>query len=358
MKKKYLLIWLIILVCFMLAIKLTTKATKDLYYQEKEQATYKTLMAYQTIKQYRLNHDISLSDPSRNNKLLDPQETGLLGYWLSDITTTTGDLEAKKRSINPAFAAVVIDMLVKANIKAGDEVGVLASGSFPALTIAVLCALEVYQVKACVIASIGSSSYGANIPDLTIFDMIQILLDEDILHHNLDYVSFGGVDDTGNEFAYEVKESILNRINSRAIPLLDGGAFPAIITNHLNAYQAKIPNIKLFINIGGHVAALGEGKATYLGNNGLIFKTKRLFTAERGLINRYLEQNIPVIHFLNILSLAQKYELLDKAQIDLNQAIYYDNQKNFILIIIPLTISFCIFIIVLIRRKKLITIAI
>ena len=63
---------------FMLAIKLTTKATKDLYYQEKEQATYKTLMAYQTIKQYRLNHDISLSDPSQNNKLLDPQKQAYL----------------------------------------------------------------------------------------------------------------------------------------------------------------------------------------------------------------------------------------------------------------------------------------
>lgn len=359
LKNSYLLIWLLILVVFTITLKLTATKQKSLFYDEKVLATDKTLSAYQAIKKYRINNSINLADPTRNNEMLDTYATGLLGYWLTDITTTTGDLEAKRISINPSFAAVVIDMLVAAGIKKGDEVGVMASGSFPALTIAVLSALEIFEVKACIIASIGSSSYGANIPEFTIFDMIQVLIAEDILKHNLDYVSFGGFDDSGSEFPVQIKEAITSRIAEANISLLEGDTYQNVIKNRQNIYQDACPNMKLFINIGGHYAALGEGKATYLGANGLVLHTKRLYTEKRGLINRYLEEDIPVIHFLNIVSLAQKYDLSLNPQplgSDYTQGIYYEESYSFTLILAPLLISLGFFFYIF--KKSQLTIAI
>ena len=71
--------------------------------------------------------------------------------------------------------SVLLDGTNLKDLKSGDEVGVFLSGSFPALNISVLCAIQEYGLKPCVMASIGASTYGANYPEFTILDMIEYL---------------------------------------------------------------------------------------------------------------------------------------------------------------------------------------
>ncbi len=101
------------------------------------------------------------------DKGTDPTESGLVGLAMSPVTSVSGQLAAKQTSINPNFAAVIVDMLMRCDVKEGDLVGVGVSGSFPALNICVYSAIESLKLRPIVVASTSASQWGANVPDLT-----------------------------------------------------------------------------------------------------------------------------------------------------------------------------------------------
>ncbi len=355
MKNKFYLIWFVFLLVFTIMIAKTKQETQSTYYEEKIQATSLTIEAYQAIYDYRLEHNIVLQDPTRQDELSDELETGLIGYWLTDITTTSGSLRAKQLSVNPNFAAVVIDMLEEAKVQKGDEVGVVVSGSFPAIAIATICALQTMEMKLFVIPSIGASSYGATIVDFTIVDMFQVLEEASLIHQPIQYVSWGGNDDLGNEYPVETKTAIRNRIEDENTSFLNGGSFDAVVNNRMELFQEELPKMKMFINIGGHFASMGQGMSTFLDDNGLILRTKRLYSPNRGLINRYLEQGMPVIHFINIEDLVMEYDLSlnpESPKIDLESDVYYDEVVQLPLLLVPMIFSLGLFIFLIIHKIK------
>jgi len=310
MKKSHLyvtfffVIWALILV---VAIMLTLRSTTvDVcrYYDEKIEAANLTAKAYQAIKDYKIDNEIELSDK-------DIHQTGVLGERYTVITTTLGILEAKRTSINPNFSAVVIDMFKEAGIKKGDEVGVLFSGSFPALNIATMAAIEVFELKPIIMASIGSSSYGANIPEFTYYDMAGYLCDQEIFTNEIDYVSLGGANDLALEFPEEVTNSILDRINSKGTKLIYEEDYSKNIKLRTEYIYEKCPNIKLLINVGGNLVSMGKDESSFIYENGLIkpnYIVKQNNNSEQvGLLENFLEDKIPVIQLLNIKSLSFKY---------------------------------------------------
>lgn len=353
--KNWLLIgWLVILIGSMLGATLTKTAVQAPDYEVKVLATEKTIAAFEAIKDYRESLEISLLDPIRG-RIMDPQETGMLGYWQTDITTTSGDLDAKLLSLNPAFAAMVIDMLSEVGLQAHDQVGFMASGSFPGLAIASLCALEVTQMDYYAMVSAGASSYGANIPELTLFDMIEVLYQEGILTKRCDAVSFGGLDDTGHEFPSSFQTAFMSRVQTAGVPLLRPTSFEDGIHLRMDTYASHLPHMQCFINVGGHVAALGEGLSTFLDGNGLLLKTKRLYTNERGLINRYLEQQIPVVHLIQVENLCLEYGLSitqEPLALKEDQPLFYDSSMSLAFIITPLVLSIGIMLFVVIKKKN------
>ncbi|MBE0602904.1 MAG: poly-gamma-glutamate system protein, partial [Deltaproteobacteria bacterium] len=129
--------------------------------EEKNAATTLMQRAGQAVKAGKLRIGVPI------DRRLDANDTGLIGVEYTDITTTLGSLAAKRTSTNPAFAAVVVDMLYRAGVRPGDAVAVGFSGSFPALNIAVLSAAKALDLRPVIISSAGSSTYGANQPDMT-----------------------------------------------------------------------------------------------------------------------------------------------------------------------------------------------
>lgn len=115
------------------------------------------------VKAYKAELGIPLSDEDRH-------ETGMLGEDYTPITTTIGAPDAKRTTANPDMAALCVQLLEEAGVKAGDTVGAGFSGSFPAMDLAVLCACAAMDVKVIYIASAGASTYGANQIDLTLPD--------------------------------------------------------------------------------------------------------------------------------------------------------------------------------------------
>lgn len=359
------IVWALLLVAAVL-ISLNSKAVdKCKYYDIKVAASEKAKECFDAIKDYKLNHGMEISKEDINN-------TGLIGLRSSFITTTSGQLQAKRTSTNPDFASVAIDMFKELHLKEGDEVGVTLSGSFPALNISILCAIETFKLKPCVMVSIGASTYGANDPDFTFYDMVKYLNDTGLLNVKVNYVSLGGTDDIGLNFSdvtgklsedeeKELLEKIKTRISSDSAIFIYEKNYLDNVNLRMNYFSKDVRKMKLFINVGGNQISIGVDEAGFISRNGLIksnssYLDKKL-SNKAGLIERYLSKGVNVAQFLNIKGLASKYNLPYDyvGEITIGESdVYYEETYNIAVCVVALSISVLFLgIIVYFRKKKI-----
>ena len=161
----------ILLVCVILAIasvssvELITVKTKRPYYSKKIQAALAMKNGMEAIKDYRLKHSSPIDSE------FDPADSGMIGLPESPITSKAGQLAAKQQTVNPNWAAVMVEMYKDAGLKKGDTVAMGFSGSFPALNLAAIVGAEALNLNVVAITSVAASTWGANIPNFTWLDM-------------------------------------------------------------------------------------------------------------------------------------------------------------------------------------------
>jgi len=300
-------IWALLLIVALLFTKSSVTEDKCRYYDEKIAASRLAKTAMEEIKAYKEECNIPLATE-------DTYQSGMIGDRYTVITTTLGNLQSKKTSVNPNFAAVIIDMFKEAEIKPGDEVAMIFSSSFPALNLCVMAAAEVFNLKTCVMISLGASSYGANDPDFTYLEMAEHLKQEGYFTKNIDYVSLGGESDLGTEFPEDIRNQLLQRIEESSAELIYIEDYVTNIDNRLEKITKKLPNVRALINVGGNLVSMGKDEESFSEKNGLIFPTyiksrlNRDFT-KIGLIDRFLDRKIPIMQMLNIKGLALEYGL-------------------------------------------------
>jgi poly-gamma-glutamate system protein len=243
---------------------------------------------------------------------LDPNATGLIGPEWSELTTTLGSLEAKRSVLNPNFAALMVRYFSEAGLEAGDTVAVGASGSFPGLVIATLCAAREMDLRVLTIASFGSSMYGATRPAFTVPKMIRILAAASIVPDSLIAVSPGGDDDHGESAMYDDARAVEARLAAEAgveYIDLDPPDLEASIARRLALYETASAGrrIACFVNIGGASPNSGTTSYTLDFPQGLVLDPPRIPTsADRGLNYEFAARGLPVINLLNIRLLAEK----------------------------------------------------
>jgi poly-gamma-glutamate system protein len=231
----------------------------------------------------------------------DPNETNLIGVEYSQITTTIGDLIAKRTSTNPDFSALIVRYLNGIGVKRGDAIAIGCSGSFPALAIAAICACEIMGLEARIIASVAASGYGANRPALTYLDMEKYLFDKGCLSSRTIAASFGGADDVATDLQPGGLNILKRTIKKHGLIFINEPDREENIMLREQLYQ-KGGQPVVFINIGGGVMNIGsydEARELAPGiNQGRYFGTS--------MSARYLNKGIPVIHLLNIERLAHQ----------------------------------------------------
>lgn len=291
----------IILTLSIIYINKSGERVKDNWHEEKIQAA--TLMdeCLKEIKKEKLKRKIPI------DKRYDINETGIIGAETSSITTTIGALEAKRTTTNPDFAALIVHMMKKLNLKDGDSVCINLSGSFPALNIAVMSSCEVLKLKPIVIASFGASTWGANNPDFTYLDMEEVLYKKKFISNRADYVSIGGASDLGNDMDDDYVKKIVNRVEGYGRNFITENNLKDNIERRWQIYNANNDRIKAFINVGGNIVSLGETLELDGINPGIIKNTKVKVNEKTGLIQLFLSKDIPVIHLLNIKKIAVDY---------------------------------------------------
>ena len=235
----------------------------------------------------------------------DPSQTGLIGSQHSLITTEYGELEAKLTSLNPNFAALIVQLLTEAGVKSGDGVAISFSGSFPALNLAVIAACEALNLKPLIITSVGASMWGANDPNFTYLDQEKFLFDNGFIKYRTRSASIGGVEDLGRGLSPEGRELIAKAITRNGLDEIKAQNLEGSVQDRMGIYMNSAPpaGYRAFVNVGGGAAALGGVDLP----SGIIEPNQNILN--RGVAGEFLRRGVPVINLSDINRLARIHNL-------------------------------------------------
>lgn len=242
----------------------------------------------------------------------------LLGEEYTTITTTLGAHDAKNLSTNPAFAAVITDMLIEAGVHKGDVVAVNMSGSFPALNIAAIAAVDSMEATPVIISSVGSSTWGANRPGYTWLDMEQTLIAKGIWQWRSSAVSIGGGGDRGRGLSEEGLKKIEEAIKRAGTPLLESQSLSEAINKRIELYRKTNKGIlpSVLINVGGSHVIFGEHGHEAALHQGLTRSYRPDLARNNGLAAAFINSNRSVIHLINVHRLAAEYNIRNSTSLE------------------------------------------
>ena len=314
---------LCILLAGYLAVSLGRVSTRTEDYDLKVEAARRTERCFQAVRELKQARGIAIDYAS------DINATGMIGPDFSLITTTLGNLESKRTSTNPNMAAVLIDMFGELGLEPGDTVAINCSGSFPSLNIATICAAETMGLEPVLISSFGASTHGANDPDFTYQDMEAHLYDLGLISTKSAYFSIGGNLDIGTEMGAEVKQTIVSRLEGLGYAFIYDEDLIRNVRDRY-AFYREGRDVKCFINVGGNDVCFGDSSVMVHAGGGILTEL-----AEKdhsiGLIQLFLADHIPVIHLLNVKTLAADYGLpIDPSPIPAagSGGVYYSTRYN------------------------------
>jgi len=279
-----------------LAVENNKVDVKQDWYSEKLQAAELSQHAAQYLKTYRLSKGIFIDD------INDPNQTALVGQEYSLITTSKGNFDSKLSSTNPNFAAVAVQLLKDADLQKGDNVAIAMSGSFPALNISVIAAIETLGLNPLLISSVGSSNFGANDPYFTWLDMEKVLFDANIFKCKSEAASMGGGSDIGRGLSPKGRELLKDAITRNQIKIIHKDHLEESIAERMRIYNETSNGkpIKAFINVGGGIASLGSSINGQIIPAGLTRLLPDGNFPVHGVIIKMGQNRIPIINMLNI----------------------------------------------------------
>jgi poly-gamma-glutamate system protein len=301
------------------------------FFEEKRAAAKLAQDAFEVVKKARVESGVPI-DPT-----IDPSESGLVGLPMSPVTTVSGEVSAKQTSANPNFAAVIVDMLKEAKVQEGDVVAVGCSGSFPALNICTYAACETLKVKPLVISSSSASQWGANVPQLLWPDMERLLRQKrtDSAGGELPPVfniksiacSIGGYQDRGLGLSEEGLKLVISSIERNGLTPFRVEApadvdpeealanmqedFIANVEERMKFYEdaAEGKPIRAYINVGGGTVSVGRNIGKLMFKPGLNKRPPRHIRDIDGVMPRFINMGVPVLHVVHINALADRYSL-------------------------------------------------
>ena len=286
------------------AVELVDLGSSDELSRQKAAAAELSHVAMQAIGEERIARGLSVDLEA------DPTGSGLIGVVSSNVTSVAGHLPAKQTSINPNFAAAIVEMFHQAGVKKGDVVAVGMSGSFPAMNVNLCAAMETLGVKPVIIASAAGSQWGANHPDFLWLDMEQALHERGLISFRSVTASLGGLDDGAAGMTREGIELLKQGIARNKIPLMEVNGYYDSLEKRLALYNEAAGDqpIAAYVNVGGGTVSVGTNATKNMFQPGLNTRAPVKLPVE-SIMGHYLKGGVPVIHLSNIETLAMRYQL-------------------------------------------------
>ncbi len=258
--------------------------------------------AFAELWEYRVENDIV-------DTIHDPNHTGTIGVEYSILTTTNGHLDSKQLATLPGWASWLVRGLALRGFYPNADVAVSFSGSFPALNIAVLAALQELGADVKGISSIGASSWGANEIGFSWPEMEALLREEGVLKVSSSAVTLGGTGDHGAEWGDYLHQLALKAVKRSNLPLLQPVNLRDAVKKRMFFYEYPEKYV-CYINVGGGQAAIGGGAKPRFTYGGWYYDPLELKGDPAGVMDRFLEAGIPVVHFLNLEELNSRYNIV------------------------------------------------
>jgi len=246
--------------------------------------------AFKVLWDFKLEFD--LADTVR-----DPDHTGVIGMEYSSVTTTIGYEYAKELSTKPGWAGWLVRELTKHEIWKGADVAISMSGSFPALNIAVLAALQELDADVSCISSVGASSYGANEPGFSWPEIERLLSEERVLKVGSSAVTLGGTGDRGREWSDYGQDIAMRSVKQSLLPLIKPTSLRDAIRKRIRLY-GNPQDYFCYINIGGGQASLGGGARMRFDRGGWYFEPLPNKGEPNGVMDRFLDDGVPCLNLL------------------------------------------------------------
>ena len=240
----------------------------------------------------------------------DPNRTGLIGPDWSEITTTIGDLPAKRTVTNPDLAAMIARILSSLDPAPGAAVGLVLSGSFVGANLSAITAVEALGLRPLIISSLGASMYGANDPGLTWLDMETVVRRAGIWQARSlavvlggENAAAGGLDETG-------RAMLIAAARRNGHQPIEGADFGELKRRVYAALTDAAPQgVVALVNSGGSVLGMGTCLDAYRLPNGMLRGKFPCQSGVPGLIHDFAGRGIPVINILNVKRLALDWGL-------------------------------------------------
>jgi len=176
-----------------------------------------------------------------------------------------------------------------------------------------------------VISSSSASQWGANVPALLWPDMERILRQAKIFDTKSIACSIGGYQDRGYGLTEEGLKLVIKSIESNGLQpfrvaesIAESAQaslaalqadFTANIDERMKLYQeaAEGQPIKAYINVGGGTVSVGRNIGKLMFRPGVNKRPPRHVRDVDGVMPRFINQGIPVLHVVHINALAQRY---------------------------------------------------
>jgi len=257
---------------------------------------------FKVIWDYRVLND--MADASR-----DTNKTGVIGLAWTPLTTTIGNEGAKEMATHPGWAAWLVKELKQRNIGPGCRVAISLTGSFPALNLAVLAALQELRVKVVGINSIGASSFGANEYGFTWPELETLLRDEGVLKVGCSAVTLGGTGDRGAEWDEYAKGLAYACVKHSKLLLIEPNHLRDAVRRRM-AFYGEPRGYFCFINVGGSQAVLGSGAKQRYIRGGWFYEPSPIKGDPQGVFDYFLEAGVPCLNLLFIDELNKRERIL------------------------------------------------
>lgn len=301
--RRAMLLIAMVAVSALVAVEKFPVARRQRNYPEKLVAARLALEAFNSIKSEKIARGVGI-DPEA-----DPYQTGLIGRSVTPVTSNTGYISAKRLSVNPNFAALVVHWLARAGVEKGDVVAVGASGSFPALCVATFAAVQAMELTPIVISSASASEWGANDPSFMWLDMEKALFEKRVFSFRSIAASRGGIEDYGFGMSQEGRNLIDEAIKRVGVEKIDAKNLADGIDQRMQIFDAKAggKQIKAYVNVGGGTASVGTHVGKKQFKPGLNMEPPAGAGLADSVMLRFAERGVPVVHLTSLEELAKQH---------------------------------------------------
>ncbi|MEZ6185483.1 MAG: poly-gamma-glutamate system protein [Planctomycetota bacterium] len=255
----------------------------------------------------------ALAEEAAARGIAGAEPTALMGEVHTEVTSVSGSLAAKRRSLDPRWAAVIAAQLWRAGVRPGDRVAVSCSGSFPALNLATWAALDALEAQPLVISSAAASQWGANRPTWLWIDMERALHTRGRISGRSLGASLGGPEDHAAGLSPAGRAALEAAIARNDLEDLTRATLADAAAARLQRYEEARGGAPLaaYVNVGGAAASVGgaEGLGEFAPGLTLPADAPQLGLREGSVASALLRAGVPLVNLRQLEVLAREHGL-------------------------------------------------